>query len=172
MFPASFVSSRRGVRPGWKTGAFLWLVLITLNVGFASCGQQRLPTAVLYIEKAGGGTVSLVAELAITDQERATGLMHRTGLPDGEGMLFVFGRYQRLSFWMKNTVIPLSIAFITSDGSITEIRDMRPLDLTPVVSTRYVRYALEVPQGWFGRVGIRPGDVVKLPDIANRWAIN
>jgi len=167
------MSSRRGDRkrarravfspnPGFKTGVLLCLAVITVNAGFASCGPQRLPTAVLYIEKAGGGSVSLVAELAVTEEQRAAGLMHRTSLPDGEGMLFVFDRDQRLSFWMKNTLVPLSIAFITSDGRITEIRDMRPLDLTPVVSTRSVRYALEVPQGWFDRAGVRLGDVVIL----------
>jgi len=141
---------------------FLCLFLVSVNVGFASCGPQRLDTTVLYIEKAGGGIIPLVAELAISDEERAMGLMHRPSLPDGEGMLFVFDRDQRLSFWMKNTIIPLSIAFITSDGRITEIRDMRPLDLTPVVSIRSVRYALEVPQGWFYRVGVGPGDVVRM----------
>ncbi|MCL2193647.1 MAG: DUF192 domain-containing protein [Treponema sp.] len=141
---------------------FLCLFLFTVNIGFASCGPQRLDTTLLYIERAGGETVSLVAELAISDEERAMGLMHRPSLPDGEGMLFVFDRDQQLSFWMKNTIIPLSIAFITSDGRITEIRDMRPLDLTPVVSIRSVRYALEVPQGWFDRVGVGPGDVVRM----------
>jgi uncharacterized membrane protein (UPF0127 family) len=62
---------------------------------------------------------------------------------------------------MKDTLIPLSIAFITHDGRILEIRDMRPGDLTPIRSSRSVRYALEVPQGWFGRMGIKPGDRVK-----------
>ena len=149
-------------RPGGKARLVLFLALFTVKIGFASCGPQRLETTVLDIEKAGGGTVSIVAELAVTDEERARGLMHRTNLPEGEGMLFVFDRDQRLSFWMKNTVIPLSIAFISSDGRITEIRDMRPLDLTPVVSVRSVRYALEVPQGWFARVGVGPGDVVRM----------
>ena len=150
------------LNPGWKTRIFLCLAIITVNAGFASCGPQRLRTTVLDIEKAGGDTVSLVAELAISNEERARGLMHRPSLPDGEGMLFVFDRDQQLSFWMKNTIIPLSIAFIASDGRITEIRDMRPLDLTPVVSARSVRYALEVPQGWFERVGVGPGDVVRI----------
>jgi uncharacterized membrane protein (UPF0127 family) len=66
---------------------------------------------------------------------------------------------------MKNTFIPLSIAFIAADGRITEIRDMQPHDESPVRSSRSVRYALEVPQGWFGRAGVKPGDVVKLDNL-------
>jgi len=126
-----------------------------------AAGQERLPTAVFYIEKAGGGAVSLVAELAVSDEERSAGLMFRQSLPDGEGMLFIFERDEWLSFWMKNTIIPLSIAFIASDGAILEIRDMWPLDLVPVNSSLPARYALEVPQGWFERVGVRVGDVVR-----------
>jgi uncharacterized membrane protein (UPF0127 family) len=84
--------------------------------------------------------------------------MHRKKLPDGEGMLFVFERDEMLSFWMKNTLIPLSIAFIASDGRIMEIRNMEPGNLDPVRSSRSVRYALEVPQGWFDRVGLRAED--------------
>jgi len=100
--------------------------------------------------------------LASTDEERAQGLMFRKQLPDGQGMLFVFDRDQPLSFWMKNTVIPLSIAFIASDGRILEIKDMQPNDLSSVKSSRSARYALEVPQGWFGRVNVKAGDVVKI----------
>jgi uncharacterized membrane protein (UPF0127 family) len=66
---------------------------------------------------------------------------------------------------MKNTLIPLSIAYITSDGRITEIRDMYPLDENSVHSSRSVRYALEVPQGWFARAGIRAGDVVRIDTL-------
>ena len=86
------------------------------------------------------------------------GLMNRNSLPDGEGMLFIFENEQFLSFWMKNTTIPLSIAFIASDGRILDIKDMRPLDESSVLSSRPAKYALEVPQGWFDRAGIRTGD--------------
>jgi uncharacterized membrane protein (UPF0127 family) len=101
------------------------------------------------------------AEIARTEQERSQGLMNRDRLNDGEGMLFVFERDQVLSFWMKNTRIPLSIAFIASDGTIVEIQDMQPHSLQAVQSSRSVRYALEVPQGWFSRAGAGPGDTVK-----------
>ena len=142
----------------------LCFALITANAGFAACGPRQLMTAALFIERADAGSVEITVEIARTEEERSQGLMHRKRLPDGEGMLFVFDRDQQLSFWMKDTIIPLSIAFIASDGRIIEIKDMQPLDLNPVRSSRSVRYALEVPQGWFGRAGIQPGDMVMVPD--------
>ena len=77
-------------------------------------------------------------------------------------MLFVFEYDQILSFWMKNTPTALSIAYITSDGYIKNIFDMQPFSLSSVVSTGYVRYALEVPKGWFEKVGIKTGDKIIL----------
>ena len=141
---------------------FLFLSLIILNAGLAACASHKLETAVLSIARADSSPVEITVEIARTDEERTQGLMHRKKLPDGEGMIFIFDRDQQLSFWMKNTVIPLSIAFIASDGRIIEIRDMRPLDLNTVKSSRSVRYALEAPQGWFDRAGIKAGDVINI----------
>jgi uncharacterized membrane protein (UPF0127 family) len=117
--------------------------------------QTGLETTVLRI-----AGVSVEAELARTEEQRTAGLMFRTALEDGKGMLFIFDHDEVLSFWMKNTLIPLSVAYITYDGKILEIRDMYPQDLRSIQSSRSVRYALEVPQGWFGRAGIQAGDVV------------
>ena len=86
--------------------------------------------------------------------------MHRQSLPDGQGMLFIFERDDILSFWMKNTYIPLSIAFITYDGHIIDIKDLYPHDTNSVTSSRSARFALEVPQGWFNKTGVKVGDVV------------
>jgi uncharacterized membrane protein (UPF0127 family) len=140
----------------------LFLLVLLFNTGFASCSsqKQKLKTTVLSIERENAPPVELTVEIAQTDEERALGLMFRKKLPDGEGMLFVFDRDQQLSFWMKNTIIPLSIAYITSDGRIHEIKDMVPNDINSVTSSRSVRYALEVPQGWFDRVNVRPGALV------------
>jgi len=138
------------------------LFVFVLNAGFAACSPQKQKTTVLTIERENAATVEITVEIARTDEERATGLMFRKTLPDGQGMIFVFDRDQQLSFWMKNTVIPLSIAYIASDGRIVDILDMQPNDLNSVVSSRSVRYALEVPQGWFGRVNVKPGDIVKI----------
>jgi uncharacterized membrane protein (UPF0127 family) len=149
-----------------QTPQFYLLVLVCYALcsaaGFASCETRRFPAVNITIERADSGPAPLKVELARSPEERGQGLMRRKRLPDGEGMLFIFERDQVLSFWMKDTLIPLSIAFIASDGRIIEIRDMRPRDESPVKSSRSVRYALEVPQGWFGRAGIRPGDVLLM----------
>jgi uncharacterized membrane protein (UPF0127 family) len=97
------------------------------------------------------------AELALTQGERSRGLMYRTSLEENSGMLFVFTTDDVYSFWMKNTFIPLSIAFIDRQGVIVNIEEMRPHDERLVASKRKVRYALEMNTGWFGKRGIRPG---------------
>jgi uncharacterized membrane protein (UPF0127 family) len=141
----------------------LCLVLFVLNTGFVACSPQKSETAVLHIERSDSVSVAITVEIARIEEERSKGQMHRKQLPDGTGMIFVFERDQQVSFWMKNTLIPLSIAFIAADGRILEIRDMYPLDLNSVQSSRSVRYALETPQGWFDRSGIAAGDVVNIP---------
>jgi uncharacterized protein len=108
------------------------------------------------------GTETLDVELAETRQEHAKGLRFRQTLPENAGMLFVFPAPQRVSFWMKDASIPLSIAFIQSDGKIVQIRPMQPFDETPVPSlSDTVAYALLVNQGWFERHGISAGTVIE-----------
>jgi uncharacterized membrane protein (UPF0127 family) len=159
------MNSSRSLSSVFRSLISLLFVLLTVNVNLTACVSQRLETVTLAVERAGSDDVLIRVEIARTDEERNKGLMYRKSIPDGEGMLFVFERDQQLSFWMKNTLIPLSIAYIASDGRITEIRDMYPHDENSVHSSRSVRYALEVPQGWFGRVGIRPGDVVRIDTL-------
>jgi uncharacterized membrane protein (UPF0127 family) len=132
-----------------------------------ACTTQKLPVTELPIERDGQKITVVKAEIASTDEERGQGLMFRKNLADGEGMLFVYERDQVLSFWMKNTLIPLSIAFIASDGKIIGIRDMYPHDESSVISNRSVRYALEVPQGWFLRAGVHNGDIVNIDTLKN-----
>lgn len=129
-----------------------------------SCAEapKRLPARDLSILRSDRSVVTLRAEIADDDGERNLGLMHRKEVKDGEGMLFVFQADQQLAFWMKNTLVPLSIAYIASDGRILEFHDMTPLSLAPVKSTRSARYALEVPQGWFSRAGVSVGDRLVL----------
>jgi uncharacterized membrane protein (UPF0127 family) len=147
----------------------LYAVLISftvLNCAPADAqGRGKLETREFFFETRGTPGEqgpAIVAEIASTADERSRGLMERTKLPDGEGMLFVFEKDQTLSFWMKNTLIPLSIAYISSGGGILEIHDMKPQDLTPIHSSRSARYALEVPQGWFARAGIAVDDRLLL----------
>jgi uncharacterized membrane protein (UPF0127 family) len=146
------------------------IIFFLLFVPILSCGAAgkdgkiKFEKSELSIQTAVSGTVRMEIELARTDKQHAQGLMNRKKLDDGKGMLFVFDRDQIMSFWMKNTIIPLSIAFIASDGRILEIYDMKPLDTSIVRSVRYARYALETPQGWFSRAGITSGDVVQIPE--------
>jgi hypothetical protein len=124
----------------------LLCLVLFLSVLSSCSGRERFEKREIFIEGR-EGRVSLIAELALTPAQKQQGLMFRTELKDGEGMLFVFGQDQILSFWMKDTLIPLSIAYISSDGRIIEIFDMEPRSLNPVHSSRSARYALEVPQG-------------------------
>lgn len=142
----------------------LWFCLLV--AGLISCSpektdaQSKLPVRTLTLQGQDGRQVLVRAEVAETDQSRAQGLMYRKTVPEGTGMLFVFDRDQVLTFWMKNTLVPLSIAYISADGLIIDILDMEPKSLKPVVSSRSVRYALEVPRGYFTKAGIREGDRV------------
>ena len=124
---------------------------------FSACGK-KLPSQKLTITRADGTSVTCNAELARTPEERNHGYMGRKHIPAGTGMLFIFEKDQILSFWMKNTPHPLSIAFIDSNGKIRDIFQMTPYSLASVSSTTSVRYALEVPQGWFKKEGIKEGD--------------
>ncbi len=141
------------------------MVVLFLVVGSSSsCAQRptRLHSVPLPILRDGAAITTLQAEVAVSDEDRARGLMFRTSLADGQGMAFVFDADRKLTFWMKDTKIPLSIAFVAHDGRITQIEDMTPLSLSVTESERSVRYAIEVPQGWFTRLGVMPGDVFDL----------
>ena len=99
-------------------------------------------------------------EIADDQESRQQGLMNRDHIPNGSGMLFIFPEKQTLGFWMKNTRVPLSIAFISSENKILNIEEMYPYDMTTIKSSEPALCALEVPSGWFKRNGIFPGDVV------------
>jgi uncharacterized membrane protein (UPF0127 family) len=127
--------------------------------------QPPLPTIKLTI-----GDHTIIAEVAQTPEQRERGLMHRFTLPSGHGMLFVFSRPQPLSFWMKNTPAPLSIAFIDEHGAILNIRDMMPNDDTTFHRSQgNALYALEVRKGWFDEQGIKAGASIRgLPPAAKQ----
>ncbi len=104
---------------------------------------------------------AIEAEVASTPAQRETGLMRRASLPVGHGMLFVFRRPQPVCMWMKDTYIPLSVAFIAGDGTILGLADMQPLTLQAHCSGSPVRYALEMQQGWFAAHGVAPGSTLQ-----------
>ena len=137
---------------------------ITTISALPTLAQEGLaPQAIVMIINSGGERVEVPVEIAATDAERERGLMGRTALAEDAGMLFVFDQEQPLSFWMRDTLIPLSIAFIDSEGRIVDIQDMQPLDETPHTSAGPARYALEVNQGFFKARGIQVGDRAVLP---------
>ena len=120
----------------------------------------------LNIEASGGEKVEVRVEVADDTEEQAQGLMGRKKLGEKRGMLFVYPEERTRSFWMKDTYIPLSIAYIDSEGRIVDIQDMKPLDDKPpsYVSAEPARYALEVNKGFFGERGVEVGDRVGLPE--------
>lgn len=130
-------------------------------------GQVGQPSSGLAIAKLTIGGHGLTAELAITPEHVQTGLMHRFSLPPDHGMLFVFPFPRPLSFWMRNTYVPLSIAFIDAQGRIVNIEDMTPRDERLTWSAGPALYALEMRRGWFSQKGIVAGAEVKgLPPKA------
>ncbi len=140
--------SRRGT--AWAAAAIALLVL-------AGCASSTAKTSISIRGQ------DLSVEVARTDAERTRGLMHRTALGRREGMLFIFERDEHLTFWMKDTPLPLSIAFLSADGRILEIQDMQPFAEKTIRSRLSARYAVEVAQGVFQEIGAAVGDQVTLP---------
>jgi uncharacterized protein len=127
-------------------------------LGFAAyAAAQEAPQLDLPVVQLQAGMHNIRAQVAIGVNERATGLMHRREMPQHEGMLFVYEVPTVQCFWMKNTLLPLSIAFIADDGTVVNIRDMQPQSLDSHCSDKPVRYALEMNQGWFAKRGVKPG---------------
>jgi uncharacterized membrane protein (UPF0127 family) len=124
--------------------------------GDVTDGRAELPEASIVV-----GHERVTVEVAATPSARRRGLMHRESLPDDRGMLFIFPEEKRLTFWMKDTHIPLSIAFARSDGTIVRIADMEPRSERPVSSRSPARYALEMNRGWFLRHGVLEGDAIR-----------
>ncbi len=153
--------------------AILALLIIIISVYFSGCANANYtnrqldksninaPIADDVIEIEINGTVIQV-EYADTPAERQLGLMYRRSLCENCGMLFRFDTSRIGSIWMKNTYIPLDLAYISEDGEIIDIRQLQPLDLTPVTSSQKVRFALEMNKGWFANKDIREGDFVKI----------
>lgn len=135
-------------------GALLCLCIVLMpRLGRAEGVAQRdLPLATL-----NAGMYLVHVQVAATAEQRAIGLMYRTDLRDNEGMLFIFEKPQMQCFWMKNTYLPLTAAFIADDGTIVNTVDMQPRTTNSHCSSQPVRYVLEVRQGWLAQHGFGPG---------------
>lgn len=117
----------------------------------------RLPSIKLWL-----GKHEINAEIAATARELATGMMHRKEMDESEGMLFILPLPQQAAFYMRNTYVPLSVAYIDTDGAILEIHDLHPLNEEPVPSkSNRIQFVLEVKQGWFDRNDVRIGSVIR-----------
>jgi uncharacterized protein len=131
----------------------LSLCLLAAGPALAQDGAQlSLPRI-----KLSAGIYQVDVQVAQTAQQREIGLMFRTEMPQQEGMLFVFERPSGLCFWMKNTVLPLTAAFIADDGTIVNLADMKPQTTDSHCAARPVRYVLEMNQGWFAKRGMKAG---------------
>ena len=116
------------------------------------------------------GDHAIAAHVARTPEQRELGLMHRAEIEPDEGMLFVCDERAVQSFWMKDTPVPLSIAFLDEDGTILHIEDMEPHSLDSHACEHPVRHVLEVPRGWFRERGIAPGTRVAGPVFLEAFA--
>ncbi len=148
---------RAGVARTGRTVAVIIASILCLGCP----GKEKLPVVTVMI-----GNSSFTLEVARTPEEQRVGLMHRKKMDLDHGMLFVFSEDRRLSFWMKDTLIPLSIAYIDSTGVIRELHDMEPGSLRPIESDVSVRYAIELNRGAFSAAGARIGDRILLPPEA------
>jgi uncharacterized membrane protein (UPF0127 family) len=143
--------------------------LFVLSAALFACGddgpkpQATGPTRTLTVSS-GAQQAKLTVELATTSGQRQQGLMLRQSLPEQQGMLFLFPKQETIGFWMKNTYIPLTIAYLAEDGTVLELREAKPLDETILTPKQPYRWVLEVNQGWFDRNGLGPGARVTLPN--------
>ena len=134
---------------------FIQLILVALICLRATAQegpQTNLPRIKLQL-----GMYHIDTQLAQTPEQRSIGLMYRAEMPTHEGMLFVFEQASTQCFWMKNTLLPLTAAFVADDGTIVNLADMKPQTTDSHCSTKPVRFVLEMHQGWFAKKGFKAG---------------
>ena len=143
-------------------------------LALVACDNRPTRPAAVVAEEAGIevrfpvrlGAVATRQRLAVTELEKARGLMATASLPEDEGMAFLYQDDTRMSFWMKGTLIDLDIAFVAADGTILEVRTMQAGDTnTTSSSSERVRFSVEMAAGWFARRGVKPGDKVDLAGL-------
>jgi uncharacterized membrane protein (UPF0127 family) len=131
-----------------------------LMLGSVVAHAQETPQTNLQRTTLSTGIHRIDTQVAVTPEQREVGLMYRKEMPQHEGMLFIFESPSRLCFWMKNTLIPLTVAFIADDGSIVNLENMKPQTTEPHCAAKPVRYVLEMNQGWFEKKGAKPGSKI------------
>lgn len=146
------------------------LLTLCLLLPFLSGPARAQPSPQLDLPRVtlNAGMHLIQAQVATTPQQQAIGLMHRKEMPANEGMLFIFEQATRQCFWMQNTLLPLTAAFIADDGTIVNLADMKPQTTESHCSARPVRFVLEMNQGWFAKRGLKAGSRLGGPVFANR----
>ena len=134
----------------------LFLTLL-IALGTAAVNAQDTPQTTLPRIKLQAGMYQMDVQVAQTPEQRSIGLMFRAEMPTHEGMLFVFEQPSTQCFWMKNTLLPLTAAFVADDGTIVNLADMKPQTTDSHCSTKPVRFVLEMNQGWFAKKGLKAG---------------
>jgi len=135
-----------------------------LSVWFCSLAwAQGSPQLQLPRIQLQAGMHQIQAQVAANPDQRSIGLMHRAEMPQSEGMLFAFEQASQQCFWMKNTILPLTAAFIADDGTIVNLADMKPQTTDAHCSEQPVRWVLEMNQGWFAKRGIKAGFKLQGP---------
>jgi uncharacterized protein len=145
-FPAFSVSQ------ALRRAGLVFVAMVALSAVAQTGPQLQLPRS-----KLNAGMHVLDVQLAQTPEQRQIGLMWRKDMPQHEGMLFVFEQPAKQCFWMRNTLLPLSAAFVADDGTIVNIADMKPQTDDSHCSDKPVRFVLEMNQGWFAKRQIKPG---------------
>lgn len=138
-----------------RSGLVALALAVTAGLATGQDGPQKLPAIQL-----NAGMHLITAEVAQTPEQRTIGLMFRKSMGANEGMLFVFEQATEQCFWMKNTLIPLQVAFLADDGAVVNIENMAPQTLDGHCSAKPVRYVLEMNDGWFAKRGIKPGSKI------------
>lgn len=139
----------------------IFLISFSSIIAFATPYSFSQQTVKFPITSLTAGMYVIKAEVAATNAERQQGLMFREKMAQNEGMVFVFEGPAEVCMWMKNTLLPLSVAFIDDDGKIINIEDMKPQTTDSHCGKKLVRYALEMNQGWFKQKNIKPGSVIE-----------
>ena len=134
------------------------LILLSTAAWSQESPQLQLPRVTL-----SAGMHLINAQVAATPQQRAVGLMFRKEMPVNEGMLFAFEQAAEQCFWMKNTLLPLTAAFVADDGTIVNLADMQPQSLESHCTSKPVRFVLEMNQGWFSKRGLKAGSRLSGP---------
>jgi len=154
---------------GSGTKAWKYMAVCLLSLSFSlSAGAQGMPQTQLPRATLNAGMHLIQVQLAQDFEQRQIGLMWRKEMPQNEGMLFVFEQPAVQCFWMRNTILPLSAAFVLDDGSIVNLVDMKPMNDESHCSKKPVRFVLEMNQGWFAKRNIQAGFKLTGP-VFSKW---